>query len=86
MPKKSKGIDIATMSEDEKREAGIPYLVDEEQLTMLGLDPARYYRPMKTMGGELDGLECHWLDRVKDADVIERLRTMRDDPLSDARN
>jgi hypothetical protein len=75
MKKKTKGRDVSKMSVDELCEAGVPYLVDPDKLKMFGLDPEQYFR---TSGG----WTAFMLDRVKDADVIARLRTMRDGPLS----
>jgi hypothetical protein len=80
---KTKGRDISKMSTAELREAGVPYFVDPDELRMLGLDPEQYRRTIETSGGAMVG---HMLDRVKDADIIDRLSTMRDRPMSDSRN
>jgi hypothetical protein len=79
MTNKTKGRDISTMSAAEMREAGVPYLVGQDELVMLGLDPEQYHRTV----GNWTGL---MLDRIKDADLIDRLSTMRDRPMSDSRN
>jgi hypothetical protein len=50
---------------------------------MLGADPEQYRRTIKTSDGALAG---YMLDRVKDADLIDRLSTMRDRPMSGSRN
>jgi hypothetical protein len=76
---KIKGRDTSTMSDAEMREAGAPYLVDPNELMTLGLDPAQYLRTIGNGAG-------YMLDRVKDADIIERLSTMRDQPMSGSRN
>jgi hypothetical protein len=79
MTKKTKGRDISTMSAAELREAGVPYLVDPRELVMLGIDPEPYLRTLGNGAG-------YMLDRVKDADLINRLSTMRDRPMSGSRN
>ena len=81
--KKPKGRNISTMSTAEMREAGVPYLVDPNDLRILGLDPEQYSRTMETADS---ALSVYMLDRVKDADLISRLSTMRDQPMSDERN
>jgi hypothetical protein len=63
------------MSAEELREAGVPYFVDPDDLRMLGHDPEQYFRTSRNLAG-------FTLDRVKDADLISRLRTMRDGPVS----
>lgn len=76
---KTKGRNINTMSAAEMREAGVPYLVDPAELKMLGLDPAQYLRTMGNGAG-------YMLDRIEDADLIHRLSTMRDQPMSGSQN
>jgi len=75
MTNKTRGRDASKMSADELREAGVPYLVDPDELRMFGHDPEQYFR---TSGGWTGFM----LDRAKDADLISRLRTMRDGPVS----
>ena len=79
MTNKTKSRSVSKMSAAELREAGVPYFVDPAQLTMLGFDPAKYFRTMGSGGG-------YMLDRVKDVDLIYRLSTMHDRPMSSSRN
>ena len=81
MTNKTKGRDISTMSAAELREAGDPYFVDPNELMMLGIDPEQYRRTIEMGGGALAG---YMLDRVTDADIIDRLSTIRDRPMSDS--
>jgi hypothetical protein len=83
MTNKTKARNASKMSPAELREAGVPYLVDPAELKMLGLDPAQYLRTIETGDGALAG---YMLDRTKDADLISRLSTMRDQPMSGSRN
>jgi hypothetical protein len=73
--KKTKGRNISNMSAEELREAGVPYFVDPDDLRMLGYDPEQYFRTSRNLAGFM-------LDRVKDADLISRLSSMRDGPVS----
>jgi hypothetical protein len=79
MTNKPKVRDMSTMSAAELREAGVPYLVDPNELMMLGLDPAQYHQTMGNWTG-------YMLDRINDDDLIDRLSTMRHRPMSDSLN
>jgi hypothetical protein len=68
--------DANKMSAAELREAGVPYFVVPDDLTVLGLDPDQYRRAMGP------GMGAVVLDRVNDAELIHRLSTRRDLPLS----
>jgi hypothetical protein len=80
MTNKTRGRNISTWPATELREEGIPYVVDPAELVMLGIDPAPYRRIIG------DDAVRFLLDRTDDADIIERLSTMRDRPMSDSRN
>jgi hypothetical protein len=75
MTNKNKDRDASKMSAGELRDAGVPFFVDPNDLTLLGHDPEQYFR---TSGD----WTAFMLDRVKDADLISRLSTMRDGPFS----
>jgi integrase len=61
--------DLATWTEDEMREAGVPYLVNPDILTALGLDPDEFLETRGNMTGWV-------LDRAKHRDIIHRVQSM----------
>lgn len=64
--------------EDEMREAGVPFLVNPDILTALGLDPDEFQETRGNMTGWV-------LDRAKHRGIICRVRSMMAPP-TDTRN
>ncbi len=57
-------------------DAEAPYFVGADQLRALGIDPDPYFACLSTHGG---GALCgHMLHCEKDAELIQRLQSMRD--------
>jgi hypothetical protein len=61
--------DLATWTEDEMREADVPFLVDPEILAAFGLDPDGFMETRGNMTGWM-------LDRGKHQDIIRRVQSM----------